>query len=280
MSQPATFSVIVPVYNEAQRFGERAPELARFVRGLPSGSELLIVDDGSTDRTRALVRAFLDAEPGMPGRLLARPHEGKGAAVRAGLLAASGGYAGFCDVDLSTPLADLLRLFDVAREGPVLAIGSRDLPGSRVLKAQHPVREGLGKTYNRLVRRVLTPGVHDTQCGAKAAAASVWADVLAWSREPGFAWDVEVVALARRRGFGVREVPVSWVNDPRTRVRLGRDGAAMVAAVPRILRTVRAAPPAPARMPEPMAGPGAGAGVAAEAAVGRSSASLSSSEPV
>jgi dolichyl-phosphate beta-glucosyltransferase len=242
-----SFSLVVPVYNEEERFAERAQELAGFIRGFPINSELLIVDDGSTDRTAEVVEAFLAGEPDLPAKLLRRPHRGKGSAVKAGLEAATAEYAGFCDVDLSTPPDQLELILEAACAGPVLAIGSRQAAGSRLLKRQHPLREWLGRSYNGLVQLTLAPGTSDTQCGAKVAATSLWARVLPWSREPHLAWDVEIVAIARRLGIGVREVAVDWVNDDRSRVRLGPDGAAMVAAVPRILRNVRRVRPEPAR---------------------------------
>jgi SAM-dependent methyltransferase len=238
-----SLSLVVPVYNEEDRFAERAGELANFVRGFPIGSELLIVDDGSTDHTAEVVEAFLAAEPDLRAKLLRRSHQGKGSAVRAGLEAATAEYAGFCDVDLSTPPEQLELILEAARAGPVLAIGSRQAAASRLLRRQSPVREWLGKSYNRLVQLTLTPGIADTQCGAKLAETALWARILPWSRESHLAWDVEVIAIARCLGIEVRETAVEWTNDERSRVRLGRDGVAMLAAVPRILRTVRAIRP-------------------------------------
>jgi dolichyl-phosphate beta-glucosyltransferase len=241
--QRPSLSLVVPVYNEEDRFAERARELANFVRGFPVGSELLVVDDGSTDHTAEVVEAFLAGEPDLRAKLLRRPHRGKGSAVRAGLEAATAEYAGFCDVDLSTPPDQLELILEAACAGPVLAIGSRQAAASRLLKRQNPVREWLGKSYNRLVQFTLTPGIADTQCGAKLAETALWARILRWSRENHLAWDVEIVAIARCLGIEVRETAVEWTNDKRSRVRLWRDGARMVAAVPRMLRTVRTIPP-------------------------------------
>ena len=237
-----SLSLVVPMYNEEDRFVEHADELAAFVGRFPAGSELLLVDDGSTDATASLAEAFLAGHPELCGELLRRPHEGKGAAVRAGLEAAGADYAGFCDIDLSTPLVQLEDMLDAAAVGRVLAIGSRDVAASRLLRPQGPVRERLGRAYNRLVQLTLTPGVADTQCGAKVASRKVWELLLPHSREVGFAWDVEVIAIARRLGVVVREVAVDWSNDERTRVRLVRDGTKMVAALPRIVSTARAVP--------------------------------------
>ena len=240
MRQRPSFSLVVPVYNEEDRFAERAAELADFIGGFPIGSELLVVDDGSTDQTANVVEAFLAGEPDLRAKLLRRPHKGKGSAVRAGLEIATAEYAGFCDVDLSTPLDQLELILEQACTGSVLAIGSRQAAASRLLKRQRRMREWLGVAYNRLVQLTLTAGIADTQCGAKVAATALWERILPWSREPHLAWDVEIIAIAHRLGIEAREVAVHWINDERSRVRLGRDGAAMVAAIPRIRRTVNA----------------------------------------
>ena len=267
MRERPSFSLIVPVFNEKDRFSERAAELAEFIRGFPVGSELLVVDDGSSDGTAEVVEGFLAGELELRAKLLRRPHQGKGAAVRAGLLAATGEYAGYCDVDLSTPLGQVEVILAAACRAPVLAIGSRGVAAARLRKRQSRLRERLGRGYNRLVQLTLAPGVADTQCGAKVAATAVWGRILAWSREPHLAWDVEVIAIARRLGIGVQEIGVEWANDERSRIRLGRDGAAMVAAIPRILRTVRRVQPDSATAittasatATPAAGPGSGVG--------------------
>lgn len=127
-----------------------------------------------------------------------------------------------------------------ACNAPVLVIGSRAMPGSNLVVPEQAVREFLGRCYNRLVRSALTPGIRDTQCGAKVAATPVWHRIIEHASEVGFAWDVEAIAVARGLGIPVCEVPVEWHHDPRSRVRPGRDGAAMVVAVPRIWLGARA----------------------------------------
>ncbi|MGH9164927.1 MAG: glycosyltransferase [Acidimicrobiales bacterium] len=237
-----SFSLVVPLFNEEERVGESGPALADFIAGYPAGSELILVDDGSDDATVAVARRLMADRPEVPIRLLSRVHAGKGAAVRAGLDVATAEYAGFCDVDLSTPLDQFEHVVTAAFLSPSLAIGSRDAALSHLVRPESPLRELLGKTYNRLVQLRLTPGVRDTQCGAKAAATEVWRSILPWCQEEGFAWDVEAVALARCLGFPVREVAVAWSHDDRSRVRVGRDGFEMVRAVPRIARHLHRVP--------------------------------------
>lgn len=235
----ASFGLVVPLFNEERRLPEFAKQLVEFITDQPSGSELLFVDDGSTDGTVALVEESVGAWPGCPVRLMRRPHEGKGAAVAAGLAQVSGSYAGFCDVDLATPLDQLQRVLDWAMRSEVLAIGSRDLATSQLLQPEGRVRETLGRAYNRLLQATITPGVVDTQCGAKAASRDVWQAILPHCREQGFAWDAEAVAVARALGIPVQEMPVEWRHDDRSGVRVVRDGAAMVRATPRIWRNAR-----------------------------------------
>src|SRR5581483_2835681 len=227
------FGLVVPVFNEEDRLDESGAELARFVSGFALGSELIIADDGSSDATLEVAHE-LQHRYGSLVRVVELPHQGKGATLRQGLLAARTAYVGFCDVDL---------LLSAATTGPVVTIASRDVLTTTLVETEGPVREFLGKAFNRLVRYTVTPGIHDTQCGAKVASRPVWQQILRFSREDGFAWDVEVIAIARRLGFAVWEVGVAWAHDDRSRVRPLRDGLAMVRAVPRIWETARSVAP-------------------------------------
>lgn len=236
-------TLVVPLYNESERVAESFEPLARFVGSYGSGSELIFVDDGSSDGTVLAVEHAMRSCPVRVGLTLLRlAHHGKGSAVRAGLGAARCEFAAFCDVDLATPLDELARLVALAAAGPVLVIASRDVVTTVIVEPESGWREFLGKSFNRLVRTTIVPGVYDTQCGAKVAATSLWREILLHSREIGFAWDVEVIAIARRLGIAVWEVGVRWSHDPRSRVRPMRDGTAMVRAVPRIFGNVRRVP--------------------------------------
>jgi dolichyl-phosphate beta-glucosyltransferase len=233
--------LVVPVFNEAIRVDDYGKLLLDFAADLPGGSELLFVDDGSTDDTVERISALLSERPEVPARLMRRRHAGKGAAVAAGLHALRAPLVGFCDVDLSTPLEDLDRITGAAARAGALAIGSRGLATSTLVRAEGPVRESLGRAYNRLLQAVVTPGVVDTQCGAKVAPRAVWDALLPHCREVGYAWDGEVVAVAQALGIAVVEVPVNWRHDERSKVKVGRDGIAMVVATPRIRRSARRA---------------------------------------
>ncbi|HSO95255.1 MAG TPA: glycosyltransferase [Acidimicrobiia bacterium] len=235
----ACFGLVVPLYNEAPRFDEFGHQLVGFIAAQPAGSELIFVDDGSDDATARLVDELIAQHPRQAVSILRRPHVGKGAAVAAGLAAVTSPWAAFCDVDLSTPLDQLARVVHAAQRADVLSVGSRDLAGSTLVRPEGPVREALGRAYNRLLQATITPGVVDTQCGAKAASRRVWDAILPEGRETGYAWDAEAIALARARGIPVLEVPIEWRHDDRSKVNVGRDGAAMVVAIPRIWRNAR-----------------------------------------
>jgi len=241
-----SLGLVVPLYNEAERFGEYGKTLVAFVEQLPAGSELVFVDDGSDDVTCTLVEELIDESRSPRVRLLRRPHRGKGATVADGLREAGGDYRGFCDVDLSTPLDQLELVWHAAKRADVLAVGSRDLAGSHLIRSEGRVRELLGRTYNRLVQLMVVPGVVDTQCGAKIAAAEVWDAILPHCTEVGYAWDAEAIGVARALRIPVQEVPIDWRHDDRSKVRIVRDGAAMVRAILRIRHNVAAIPrPAP-----------------------------------
>jgi dolichyl-phosphate beta-glucosyltransferase len=219
-----TLAVVVPAYNEERRLGalftalERDGDRAASTAGLRL-EEVIVIDDGSTDGTAAL----LDGYGGLDGRLrvihLAR-NEGKGAAVRAGMLGASADFVLVTDVDLSTPLDDLATVFAADGEGVDAAIGSRALPASRVLVRQPAHRESMGKAFNVALRILTGLPYRDTQCGFKLFRLETTRVLFERQRVRGFAYDAEICVLARQHGLRVVEVPVRWSNHPDTRVKL------------------------------------------------------------
>ena len=170
------FSIVVPLFNEEERFAEYGKVLVEFIADQPAGSEVIFVDDGSTDGTVRAAEDLIDASPGQPVQLIRRPHAGKGAAVVAGLRAATAPYAGFCDLDLSTPLDQLERVLHVAMRSRALAVGSRDLAGSTLLRSESRIRETLGRSYNRLLQATITPGIVDAMRAKVAARRGVGGD--------------------------------------------------------------------------------------------------------
>ena len=233
--------MVVPVYNESHRFVRFAEPLVEFMLTQPAGSQLLFVDDGSTDGTCELIDDLRASSPAVGRRVrsLRCPHRGKGGAVRAGLESARTPVAGFCDLDLSTSLPDFSRLIHRANARRALVIASRHVGASRVTRDQSQTRQVLGRAFNAAARLMLVPGVGDTQCGAKVAQTDVWRTLLAFCVEDGFAWDVELIAVAMGLGMPVQEVGVTWRHERGSTVRVARDGTDMLRALLRIRRRMR-----------------------------------------
>ena len=201
----------------------------------------MFVDDGSSDGTVQMVEKFIATHSEEPLRLVRQPHRGKGGAVTTGLMSAHTQVACFSDLDLATPLDDLARLVEAATVAPMLAIGSRGVASARITRHRPRGREVLGRAYNKAIQFSLLPGIVDTQCGAKVAPTSVWTRILLHCKEEGFAWDVEVLALARAMGIQVREFGVEWAHQEGSRVKVLHDGT-------RIVRVHSAYPSQPSRL--------------------------------
>jgi dolichyl-phosphate beta-glucosyltransferase len=231
-STQSTLTLIVPVYNETVRVRETIDALGEYIAGWPAGSELIFVDDGSTDETTDFITQWIKARDVTNVSVVCRPHLGKGATVRHGLLLATTDLAAFCDVDLSTPLPELDRIILKSQTNNCLAIGSRSLPNTSLVSRESLKRELAGKLFNKVVQFLLCPGIHDTQCGAKSAPTWIWHQyLLPNSTENGFAWDVEIVAAAFRHKIEVKELGITWSHDNRTTVNVVRDGMNMFTTV-------------------------------------------------
>ncbi|HEX4965876.1 MAG TPA: dolichyl-phosphate beta-glucosyltransferase [Thermoanaerobaculia bacterium] len=218
-------SVVVPAYNEE---GRLAPGLRRAVeylhrRGRPF--ELLVVDDGSRDRTVEVAAVFA----GEGVRVIRHErNRGKGAAVRTGVVASRGAKVLVSDADFSTPIEEVEKLEAQLGEGTPLAIGSRGVASSQVRQHQPFYREMMGRTFNLIIRTLGVRGIRDTQCGFKLAAGDVGRSLFSALTIEGFAWDVELIWLARRRGYRIAEVGVVWIDSPDSRVDPVRSSLSML----------------------------------------------------
>jgi glycosyltransferase involved in cell wall biosynthesis len=217
-------SVVVPAYNEARRL----PALLDALAGEGSGAfaaaglelaEVIVVDDGSIDGTFELVRGRSGGAIPLRALRLER-NRGKGAAVQAGMLAARERFALLTDADMATPLEDIARLAARVHDGADVAIGSRALPSSDILVHQPGHRELLGKGFNRALRLLTGLPYRDTQCGFKLFRLSTARRLFELQRVPGFAYDVELLVLARQLGLSVAEVGVRWADDRETTVKI------------------------------------------------------------
>ena len=228
-------SVVVPAFNEAARLGPTLDRLAVFARELPGGAEVVVVDDGSTDGTGEIA-ALRDLQ-GVPWlRWIRLPaNRGKGAALRAGVLASRGAEVLLCDADLSTPIEEYARL-------------RPHLVDSKIERRQPRYRELMGRMFNLVVRAVAVGGIRDTQCGFKLLRGEVARQLFGHLRVDRFAYDVELIWLARRRGFAVTEVGVTWIDSPASSVHALRDSARMLADILRIRWIHRREPAGPGRV--------------------------------
>jgi len=223
------FSVVIPAFNEASRIGETLRLTLDYLRNVSPESELIVVNDGSTDATGTITReVFSGAE--VTTRLLENfPNRGKGAAVRSGLLAVQNPIGLFFDADLSTPLEETPKVIEPIADGRVdIAFGSRAL--NRRLIGQHQPwrREQAGRIFNLFVRVATGLPFWDTQCGFKAFRLDVCRPILEAARIDGFAFDVELIYLAQRAGLRIREVPVRWNDSTGSKVRFFHDSLRML----------------------------------------------------
>jgi glycosyltransferase involved in cell wall biosynthesis len=223
-------SIVIPAYNEEARLPGTLERVLAHLAQQRSEFEVLAVDDGSRDRTAELVEQVTAREPRI--RLLREPHRGKGAAVRAGALAARGEVVLFTDADLSHPVEELTRL-PALLNGAQVVIASREGDGSQRL--EEPIyRHLMGRVFNRFVRLLAVPGIEDTQCGLKCFTAPAARELFQRQTIDGFGFDVELLFLARKLGYRVREVSVSWRHVPASRVDPIRDTLRMVGDVLRV----------------------------------------------
>ena len=208
-------SVVIPAYNEEPRLAQGLEKALEWLVTDGRSFEILVVDDGSTDATASIATGFADRGV----KLLRLEHnQGKGAAVRRGVLSSRGEKVLISDADFSTPIEDLARLEPHLADAPVV-LGSRAVAGSEVLIHQPFYREFMGKTFNKLLRLFGIWGVNDTQCGFKLLHGPTARDLFQRLVTPGFAFDVELVWLTHRLGLTIREVGVTWRNSPDSRVR-------------------------------------------------------------
>jgi dolichyl-phosphate beta-glucosyltransferase len=262
MPPAETLTIVLPAYNEAARIGPALDELFGYLRrggerardgapgsaGLPAHIDIIVVDDGSTDETAAIVKARPEAAAGadIGGaslRVMSVPHGGKGAAVRAGMLATHSDIAIFADADMATP-PDQLPLLVAALVDHDVALGSRIQPDGSDMRASQPgFRRLLGKAFHLLASVWVVGPVQDTQCGFKGFRRAAAHDLFTRQQVTSIVFDVELIYLARRRGDRIAIVPIRWEDRRGSRMR-ARPGLALRVAwdlfrIPLLHRRVR-----------------------------------------
>lgn len=220
-------SVVIPAFNEAARIRDTLQEVARHLAHCRFSSEILVIDDGSADGTSEV--ALSTEVGGVPVEVLRHEkNAGKGYAVQRGALRARGDVILIRDADLPVSLDQLAPMLHRVRVGSDLVIASRALPDSLAISSQPHHRALLGKLFNRLVRWWLIPNIFDTQCGFKLISRRAAAAIFPRQRIAGFAFDVEILFLAKQAGFAIAEVPVTWRHVNPSRVSPLKDGTQML----------------------------------------------------
>lgn len=222
-------SIIIPAYNEEERLKEPIIKAKQYLDVNFPNYEMILVDDGSTDDT-AIIASGIKALT-----VLKLPkNQGKGAAVKAGMLHAKGKFRVFSDTDFSTPIYELPKLLNTLKSGIDVAIGSRALNQTLIKEHQPFYREMMGKTFNKIVQLLVVKGISDTQCGFKGFTEKAAETIFSQSKINGFAFDVEIVYLANKLGFSLKEIPVEWYNDERSKVNPITDSIKMILEILKI----------------------------------------------
>ena len=218
----AYLSLVIPAFNEDRRIGQSLERILSFFRAQSYPFEIIVVDDGSTDRTVEVVRGFAASDPQL--RVEPQPqNRGKGEAIRKGMLLAGGKYLFFSDADLSVPIEAVPDFLSRLEAGDDVAVGSRRIAGA-VIEVHQPIhRELMGKVFTGLSNLILGLKLKDFTCGFKAFRRDAARELFSRQRLGGWSFDSEILYLAKSKGYRIAEVPVVWRNDEATKVRLGRD---------------------------------------------------------
>ena len=226
-------SVVVPAYNEEERLPRTLRRLHEYYEAQEYEFDVIVVSDGSSDRTGDVVRAFSQDHPHF--RLIEYPaNRGKGYAVRAGIFEATGDIILFCDADLATPQEETEKLLAHMDAGADVAIGSRPLRESKLERHQPLYRELLGRGFNKLVQLLAIRGIEDTQCGFKMFTNGAANAIFRRCKLDGFSFDFESLMVARDLGYKIDEVPIRWSHQEGSKVVLLRDGPNMLTDLVRL----------------------------------------------
>ena len=213
-------SIVVPAHNEENRLPEMLGKVDHFLADQPYASEVVIVENGSKDRTLEIARSYESRMPNL--RVFHEEQSGKGRAVRRGMLEARGEYRIFCDVDFSMPISEIDRFIPPMLKNVEVAIASREAPGA-VRYGEPAYRHLAGRAFNTLVRWIILPNLQDTQCGFKCIKGEVAPEIFSRQTMMGWSFDVEVLFMAQCWGYKIVEIPIPWYYDPHSRVRLFSD---------------------------------------------------------
>lgn len=237
MSENLPFlSIVFPAYNEEQRLPETLQKTLAFIHSQPYPVEIVVVENGSNDHTFEIARSLAQTNPEIKALHLEKA--GKGRAVQTGMLAAKGQYRFICDVDLSMPIEEIPRFLPPQIKDADIMIASREAPGS--VRYDEPwFRHFIGRIFNNMVRWMVLPKLQDTQCGFKCFTAEAVEKLFPLVTIPGWTFDVEVLAIAFKLGYRVRELPIPWYYHPHSKIRVVRDSVRMTRDLLKIRRKLR-----------------------------------------
>jgi len=217
-------SIVIPAYNEENRLPNTLEQLCSFIESQPYRAEVLVVENGSDDRTFEVAQLFAEHCPTVT--VLKELSRGKGNAVRRGMLAACGEYRFMCDSDLSMPVEEINRFLPPALDGFDIAIGSREAPGA--IRYNEPQYRHLGgRAVNTMIRLLALPGLQDTQCGFKCFRAAIAEELFQLQTLTGWSFDIELLYIARLRGYHIVELPIPWYFNPESKLNVVQDAIKM-----------------------------------------------------
>jgi dolichyl-phosphate beta-glucosyltransferase len=227
------FSIVIPAYNEEKRLPSTLEQLFHFLEKQPFASEIIVVENGSKDQTFEIAQRFASGQKNV--HVLRSKQRGKGLAIQRGVMAASGEYLFMCDADLSMPVEEISKFIPPQLEGFDIAIASREAPGS--VRYNEPYyRHFTGRVFNTLIRLLVLPGLQDTQCGFKCIRAQVARDIFPYQTLTGWAFDVELLYIARHHGYQIVEIPIDWYFNADSKISVVRDSLRMFLDLLRIRR--------------------------------------------
>jgi len=215
-----SLSIIIPAYNEESRLPNTLEQVFHFLGKQSFQSDVIVVENGSTDKTFEVVQKFADQHKNL--RVIHNQERGKGGAVQRGVLEAHGEYVFICDADLSMPVGEISKFLPPALKDFDIAIGSREAPGA--VRYNEPYYRHLtGRVFNMLIRLMVLPDLQDTQCGFKCLRARVARDIFPFQTLTGWAFDVELLYIAHHHGYHILEIPIDWYFNADSKVRVLRD---------------------------------------------------------
>ena len=235
MNQPL-LSIIIPAHNEEKRLPPTLEQVFAFLNQQDYEAEVLVIENGSTDRTYVLAESYVDQHQNL--RVLRADGRGKGLAVQHGMLAARGQYRLMCDADLSMPIDEIAKFLAPHASNFDVAIASREAPGAA--RYDEPRYRHLGgRLINLIIRLLILPGLQDTQCGFKCFRAEVADDLFKRQTLIGWSFDIELLFIARRHGYRIIEIPIDWYYRAESKVNALRDSIRMIRDIFQIHRNAR-----------------------------------------